>query len=265
MTEAYKIANKTNLSSSAKNKSYYDQKARGVVLKPGDRVLVRNMSERGGPGNLRSYWEKRIYVVKEQISDNPVYVIHPEGDSNARNRTLHRNLLLLVNDLPVESPIQSADAALTPRQRQKQPQQRASCTDNEGIPDTDDDDEWTGGYWLRTPVVRMENDQTGHGRSAASEREQSPVSKPSPATVPGQTPKKPTMTHKECSNTLPTRETEPMDTYLPDGQETPERDNTHTDETNKLTKLICGKYVRRHLCENRPLKSIWLYVIQMWI
>lgn len=95
MTEAYKIVNKSNLSSSAKNKSYYDQKARGMVLKPGDRVLVRNMGERGEPGKLRSYWEKSIYVVKEQISDNPVYVIHPEEDPNTRSRTIHRNLLLL--------------------------------------------------------------------------------------------------------------------------------------------------------------------------
>ena len=163
MTEAYKIANKTSLSSSAK--SYYDQKARGVVLKSGDRVLVRNMGEGGGPGKLRSYWEKKIYVVKEQISDNPVYVIHPEGDPSARNRNIHRNVLLLVNDLPVKGPAQSA---LTPPQRQKQPQKRASPTNNDVMSDTDDEDDGTGGYWLRTPVVRMESDQSGPGRSTAS-------------------------------------------------------------------------------------------------
>ncbi|KAL7379695.1 hypothetical protein ABVT39_004209 [Epinephelus coioides] len=39
------------------------------------------------------------------------------------------------------------------------------------------------------------------------------------------------MTHREHQNTLPTRETERMDTYLLDGRETPERDNTHTDKT----------------------------------
>lgn len=30
-------------------------------------------------------------------------------------------------------------------------------------------------------------------------------------------------------------------------------------------KLMFGKYVRIHLCENRPLENIWLHVIQMWI
>lgn len=232
ITEAYKIANKSSLSSSANNKSYYDQKVRGVVLKPGDRVLVRNMGERGGPGKLRSYWEKRIYVVKEQISDNPVYVIHAEGDPNARNRTIHRNLLLLVNDLPVENPAQPTDLVITPRQGQKQPQQSVNPADKDGISDTDDEDEWTGGYWLRTPVARMENGQVGQNRSATSGREQSPVSKSSPTTVPGLTPKKPTMTQKECPDTLLMEESEPLDTYLPDGQETPEREHTHIGETN---------------------------------
>ncbi len=220
MTEAYKIANRSSLSSSAKNKSYYDQKVRGVVLKPGDRVLVRNMGERGGPGKLRSYWEKRIYVVKEQISDNPVYVIHPEGDPSVRNRTIHRNLLLLVNDLPVESSTQPADSVVAPRQRRRQPQRRTSSTDNDETPDTDnDDDEWTGGYWLRTPVIRGENDQAGHNRSVISRREQSPMSKLYPAKAPDQTPQKQTMIRKDCSSTLPTRETGSMDTYLPEGRE----------------------------------------------
>lgn len=91
MTEAYQIATKNSLSSSAKGKSHYDQKVRGVVLQPGDRVLVKNLGERGGPGKLRSYWEKRIYVVKAQVSDNPVYIVHLEGGDKEKTRTLHKS------------------------------------------------------------------------------------------------------------------------------------------------------------------------------
>ncbi len=47
-------------------------------------MLVRNLGERGGPGKLRSYWEKAVYVVKEQVSDNPVYVIHPENNDRGK-------------------------------------------------------------------------------------------------------------------------------------------------------------------------------------
>lgn len=164
MTEAYKIANKASLSSSAKNKAYYDRKTRGVVLKTGDRVLVRNMGERGGPGKLRSYWEKRIYVVLEQISDNPVYVIHPEGHPNARNRTIHRNLLLLVNDLPVEDPARSDNIAMTQPQRRNQLPQRADSVGRDEESDTEDDDEWKGGYWLRTSV-REQNGHSSHHKA----------------------------------------------------------------------------------------------------
>ena len=58
--QAYRIAAAKAKKRIDRGKKYYDQKAKNVVLEPGDRVLVRNLSEQGGPGKLRSFWEDNI-------------------------------------------------------------------------------------------------------------------------------------------------------------------------------------------------------------
>ena len=65
MKEAYDFASAHAKESALLGKQQYGKKVKhDTALCEGDRVLVRrNMTERGGPGKLRPYWEQEIYVV----------------------------------------------------------------------------------------------------------------------------------------------------------------------------------------------------------
>ena len=103
MKEAYSLAAKNNFQSTVAGKKQYDKKVPFSSLQPGDRVLVRNLSKRGGTGKLRSYWEQQIHVVIGQRGNLPVYEVRPEGQTG-KPRVLHRNLLLPCAFLPIDPP-----------------------------------------------------------------------------------------------------------------------------------------------------------------
>ena len=104
MMETYELTGQRASEGSTRAKQHYAYRVRSLVLEPGDTVLVRNLSERGGPGKLRSHWEERIHVVVSRKGDNsPVYEVKPDVGPGG-TRTLHRNLLRPCNHLPVDIP-----------------------------------------------------------------------------------------------------------------------------------------------------------------
>ncbi|XP_054915061.1 uncharacterized protein LOC129378683 [Poeciliopsis prolifica] len=103
MQQAYEIATKYATCVSNRGKKGYDKRVYGADLQPGGRVLVRNLSERGGPGKLRSFWEDKVHIITKRRSDiSPVYEVVPEG--GGKSRVLHRNLLLPCDSLPIDNP-----------------------------------------------------------------------------------------------------------------------------------------------------------------
>ena len=56
---------------------------------------MKNLTERWGPGKFRSFWEQKIYRIKEKKDkDGLVYAVVEEGNPKSRVRVLHRNNLL---------------------------------------------------------------------------------------------------------------------------------------------------------------------------
>lgn len=129
MKEAYNVALRKTQQSNARGAKHYNRRLNFSELQAGDRVLVRNLTPRGGPGKLRSYWEDAVHVVVNRRGDGPVYEVQRE-DQEGRARVLHRNLLL-----PCDF-IQEANQANQRQQRPRRhpktkqiPQQRISESD----------------------------------------------------------------------------------------------------------------------------------------
>lgn len=76
----------------------YDKKVKGLPLLVGDQVLVANKGARG-KRKLSDKWEPVVYNVVTCKPDLHIYRIR---DLAGNERTVHRNLLLQVNFLPLD-------------------------------------------------------------------------------------------------------------------------------------------------------------------
>ena len=74
MIEAHRIAAAKAGHYASQNRESSNKRARSSALKPGDRVLVKNVSKRDGPRKFRSFWEDKIYIVDGRKGlDSSVY------------------------------------------------------------------------------------------------------------------------------------------------------------------------------------------------
>ena len=69
MKEAFKIAEENAKKRRSADKRQRDIKAILEPLEVVARVLVRNLTKRGGPGKIRSFWEQKIYRIKEKKTE----------------------------------------------------------------------------------------------------------------------------------------------------------------------------------------------------
>lgn len=117
-------------------------------------MLIRNLSERGGTGKLRSHWEKDVYTVVEKKNDSiPVYTVVKENGKGVK-RTVHRNLLMPCDHLPVELPDETSKK-LT-RKAKPTPRTRDSSHITKQVPDESDSSEdelFEGTRWVATEML----------------------------------------------------------------------------------------------------------------
>ena len=99
---AYKTAASEVEKASKRHKARYDLRVRNSVLKPGDRVLVKNVSLRD-KHKLANKWERCPYIVQSQPDNSiPVYTLKREFGQGTK-RTVHRNLLLPIGNTEISS------------------------------------------------------------------------------------------------------------------------------------------------------------------
>ncbi|CAB4033874.1 Retrovirus-related Pol poly from transposon opus, partial [Paramuricea clavata] len=140
MQEAYAKASTAANRNAKRGKKHYDKKARSTMLNEGDRVLVRNLSPRGGPGKLRSLWEEeneKLNNTNQAGLKNNCMVDGEDQLSGSEDNTVQEQLVdgedqpdeaepdNVPNNDPVAGTEETVDANVANRpQRNRQPPQR---------------------------------------------------------------------------------------------------------------------------------------------
>ena len=159
---AYELATRSTEKQSGRGKVKYDRRVRGAIVTVGDRVLVRKVGIKGRC-KIANRWEEEVYVVVDQPNEDvPVFVVKREGKGRA-TRTLHRNLLLPVNFLPLpeklDKIVKSETRAEGNHQEQEQEGLLSNDTEKEYDADAETDEsvesEEPAMIWVSNPVFQL--------------------------------------------------------------------------------------------------------------
>ena len=116
LKEAFAVARHLTSKEAAKQRCYYDRRARAVALQSAD-VMVHTDGF-VGKWKVKDWWEDGGFTVESQLEDWPVYKVRcPTTDAKQKPKyqILHRNHLLLVtNEDDTVIPGQRAEAKVTP-------------------------------------------------------------------------------------------------------------------------------------------------------
>lgn len=126
LKNAIEIAQKHSSAEQQHQTRQYNKRVKGTYLYVGDRVLVANKGERGRR-KLADKWEDGVYTV---IEANPTLHVYKIKDARGHTRTVHRNLLLEVNFLPLPETEMDENA----------PDQDQSLINNESDEDCENDE-----------------------------------------------------------------------------------------------------------------------------
>ncbi len=108
--EAAHIAQKHTEKEQKKQAKSYNRRVKGTCLNIGDRVLLANKSERG-KRKLADKWDPTVYIVKDRNLRTNIYKLVDEG---GKSKVVHRNLILDISFLPIESPQDDEDTQPSP-------------------------------------------------------------------------------------------------------------------------------------------------------
>ena len=136
----------------------YNRSAKGPAIDIGDRVLVANKKERG-KRKVADRWESTVYTVVDRNAETHTYKIR--DTATGKERVVHRNMLMLVNFLPMDdtSILTDPGSSSPSAQLSKSGNDSASMDDPDFLPDVMDVDHDSSESCSESQQVQRE---TGH-------------------------------------------------------------------------------------------------------